>query len=337
MSVAASYAEAVARGVVGSSLPKPIAPMKAVTGELPRGEGWAFEIKWDGIRAVAPIGGGRHQLWSSNTIEMTARFPELDGLHEAVGDTSAVLDGEIVTFDERGRPSFGLLQHRMHVADPREARRRAAEQPVAYQIFDLLHLDGHDLIDLPYVDRRRLLEDLVEPGPSWSVPPYHRDEGEVLLHSAAEQGLEGLVAKKLTSTYLPGKRSRSWIKVKVRPQQELVVGGWTEGEGSRRNRLGALLVGYYDDGVLRYAGKVGTGFDEAELERLDPLLRGLARATSPFDPPPPRPIARRAHYVEPELVVEVQFGEWTGDGRLRHPSYLGQRFDKDPEEVVRES
>jgi bifunctional non-homologous end joining protein LigD len=310
--------------------------MKAVTGDLPIGEGWAYEIKWDGIRAIATIGGGELALWSTNDIDMTVRFPELAGLTEAVGPTPTVLDGEIVAFDENQRPSFGLLQQRMHVQHPVDARRRADEVSVAFQVFDLLHLDGHDLVDLPYTDRRHLLEHLVEAGPSWSVPPYHRDDGAALLESARERGLEGLVAKRLTSTYLPGKRSRSWIKVKVRPQQEFVIGGWTAGEGSRSDLLGALLIGYHDDGHLRYAGKVGTGFGDEELRRLGTLLRSRVRTTNPFDPPPPRAIDRLAIYVEPELVVEVAFAEWTGDGRLRHPSYLGQRDDKDPAEVVRE-
>jgi bifunctional non-homologous end joining protein LigD len=247
-----------------------------------------------------------------------------------------VLDGEIVAFDERDRPSFGLLQQRMHLTEPTAVARQMVDVPVVFQIFDLLHLGGHDLFDLPYLERRRLLLELVEEDGAWRVPPHHVGDGEALYTVAEEQGLEGLVAKRVDSRYLPGGRSRSWIKVKVRPQQEFVVGGWTSGEGSRTALLGALLVGYYDDGVLRYAGKVGTGFGEAELRRLDPRLRASAIDGSPFDPPPPRDIARRAHYVEPTMVVEVAFGEWTGDGRLRHPAYLGERADKDPHEVVRE-
>jgi bifunctional non-homologous end joining protein LigD len=311
--------------------------MKAVSGDLPHGEGWAFEIKWDGIRAIAEVRDGHLSLWSSNAIEMTVRFPELAGLAGAVGPARAVLDGEIVAFDEHDRPSFGLLQQRMHLTEPTAVARQMVEVPVVYQIFDLLHLDGHDLFDLPYLERRRLLVDLVEEDGAWRVPPHHVGDGDDLYAVAEEQRLEGLVAKRVDSRYLPGARSRSWIKVKVRPQQEFVVGGWTSGEGSRADLLGALLVGYYDDGVLRYAGKVGTGFGEVELRRLDPLLRASPIDESPFDPPPPRDIARRAHYVEPTMVVEVAFGEWTGDGRLRHPAYLGARDDKQPHEVVREA
>jgi bifunctional non-homologous end joining protein LigD len=257
-------------------------------------------------------------------------------LSSSLGGVAAVLDGEIVAVDRAGRPSFGLLQQRMHVQDPHQADRWSVDLPVTYQIFDLLHLDGHDLVDLPYRDRRRLLEDLVGPGPAWDVPRPQSD-GPDLLEAVTAAGLEGLVAKQWSSRYAVGKRSRSWTKVKVRARQEFVVGGWTRGEGSRRDRLGALLVGYHDDGVLRFAGKVGTGFDDDELRQLAPLLRSSARETSPFEPAPPPAVARQALYVEPTLVVEVAFAEWTGEGRLLHPSYLGRRFDKQASEVGREN
>lgn len=310
--------------------------MKAVSGDLPDGDEWSYEVKWDGIRAVATMRGASLRLWSANSIDMTARYPELAELGSSVGGAPAVLDGEIVALDDRGRPDFGVLQQRMHARHPDQARRWATELPVMFQVFDLLHLDGHDLLDIACAERRRLLEGLVETGSAWSVPAAHTD-GRELLGSVTELGLEGLVAKRLDSRYAPGKRSRSWVKVKVRHRQEFVVGGWTPGEGARRDRLGALLLGYHDGAVLRFAGKVGTGFDDAELRRLDPLLRSSARETSPFDPPPPAAVARRSMYVEPTLVVEVAFAEWTTDLRLRHPSYLGRRLDKVAGDVVRET
>jgi bifunctional non-homologous end joining protein LigD len=251
-----------------------------------------------------------------------------------------LLDGELVATDEEGRPSFGLLQQRMHVADPAEAARRAAEVPVAYVAFDLLHLDGHDLTGLPLTDRRRLLDQVLEPGPRWRCSPLH-DDGPALLEATKERGLEGVVAKRLDSRYEPGKRTRTWLKVKVRRRQEMVVGGWLPGEGNRTGRIGALLVGYHDTpgvGPLTFAGRVGTGFKDAELHRLGTLFEGLASDECPFDPPPPRAeILRGPRWVRPELIAELEFGEWTGDGRLRHPSYLGLRDDKAAEDVTRDA
>lgn len=309
-----------------------IAPMKATSGDLPRDEGWAFEVKWDGMRLVAQVDGGAGtlELRTTNDLDATARFTEVAGLAQAIGPHRAVLDGEVVALDEDGRPSFGLLQSRMHVA------REGGEVPVSYVLFDLMHLDGSDTIDLPFRDRHRLLEQLVEPGPTWQISAVHED-GSALLDAARRQGLEGVMAKRLESRYEPGKRSRSWIKVKVRRQQEVVVGGWLAGTGGREGQLGSLLVGCYEGGALRYAGRVGTGFKAPELDRLGALLAEREQEDSPFDPPPPREVLRAgARFCRPDLVVEVAFAEWTADGRLRHPSYLGQRIDKEPADVVRE-
>jgi bifunctional non-homologous end joining protein LigD len=311
--------------------------MKAVAGELPADEdGWAFEIKWDGMRILSFVDGGRVGLQSANLIDVTIRFPELASLHEAVATRTAVLDGEVVVFDDEGRPSFGRLQPRMHLASAREARQRSATSPVCYLLFDVLHADGEDTTVLPYVDRRRLLTELVEPAGRWQVPAYHVGEGAHLLEATGEQGLEGLVAKRLDSRYEIGRRSPTWRKMKVRREQEFVVGGWQAGEGNREGRLGSLLVGYYDGDRLRYAGKVGTGFTFRELGRLAGLLAPLAVDASPFDPEPPRLVARVAHWVRPELVAQVAFGEWTQDDILRHPAYLGLRDDKDAREVTRD-
>ncbi|HEX5146978.1 MAG TPA: DNA ligase D, partial [Conexibacter sp.] len=293
------------------------------------------EVKWDGIRALVYSEPGRIRLESRNGNDLTSQYPELRRINRALSSHSAILDGEIVAFDERGRPSFQALQPRIHLRGEAAVRRRAAAAPVTYAIFDLLWLDGHSLMDLPWTERRARLESLRLDGEHWHVPAAHRGEGAALLAATREQGLEGIVAKRLDSRYAPGRRDGSWLKVKHSRRQELVIGGWTEGRRARRNRLGALELGVHDpdSGELRYAGRVGTGFDEAELERLGRLLRPLARRSSPFSGRQP---ARGAHFVKPELVCEVEFGEWTRDGRLRHPRYEGLRDDKPAAEVVRE-
>jgi bifunctional non-homologous end joining protein LigD len=322
-------------------LPRTLAPMKATAGALPAGDGWTYEVKWDGMRALSFIEGDALRVQSTNLRDVTVSWPELAGLPEAVPAATAILDGELVATDALGRPSFGMLQQRMHLTGPAVVAARAAEVPVAYVVFDLLHLDGHDLCGLPLADRRRLLEQVLDPGPRWRISPAH-DDGEALLEAATDQGLEGLVAKRVDSTYEPGKRTRAWIKVKVRLRQEMVVGGWLPGEGNRTGRLGALLVGYHDapgdGGPLRFAGRVGTGFKDAELTRLGGLLAELASDECPFDPPPPRAeILRGPRWVRPELVAELEFGEWTHDDRLRHPSYLGLRNDKAAADVTRDA
>ena len=314
--------------------------MKATGGTLPTGDGWTYEVKWDGMRALSFIEGGRLRVQSVNERNVTASWPELVGLPDALPATTALLDGELVAADADGRPDFGRLQQRMHIADPAEARRRMDEVPVSYIVFDLLHLDGHDLTGLPLRDRRRLLDELLEPAPRWRVSPLHED-GEALLAAAHERDLEGVVAKRLDSRYVPGARSRAWIKVKVRRRQELVIGGWLPGEGNRAGRIGALLVGYHDapgdNRPLRFAGRVGTGFKEAELQHLAGLLRTLETDACPFDPAPPRAEIRRGPiWVRPELVAELAFAEWTNDHRLRHPSYLGLRADKASADVTRD-
>jgi bifunctional non-homologous end joining protein LigD len=306
--------------------------MFAKLSKLPRDDGgWAYEIKWDGVRAVAYVAGGGVRLESRNLNDVTARYPEVGGVAGALGGRDVVLDGEIVAFDERGRPSFERLQGRMHLTTGVEARSRV--NPVVYCVFDLLWLDGEDLMSRPYTERRERLEALALDGPNWRTPTYSVGNGEELLGASASQGLEGIVCKRLDSPYEPGRRGGTWLKVKNTRRQELVIGGWLPGEGRRAGHLGAILTGYYDDGALRFAGKVGTGFDERELERIEGLLRPLARDTSPFEGRQPE---RGAHFVEPELVAEIEFTEWTSQNVLRHPSYKGLRDDKRPLEVVLE-
>jgi bifunctional non-homologous end joining protein LigD len=329
------------------ALPATIAPMRAVLGDLPHDDGaWACEVKWDGVRALGFLSGGNLRLQSSNLKDITLRYPELAPLARALDGHEVILDGEVVTFNEEGRPDFGLLQSRMHLTDTRAVAEWAARQPVVWVVFDLLHLDGHDLYvpdgatpgpaAIGWADRRRLLEGLVEAGPNWQVPAAHTTDAAGLLDAVTAQGLEGLVAKRLDSRYEAGRRSSAWRKIKVRRGQEVVVGGWKAGEGNRAGSIGSLLVGYYDQGRLVYAGRVGSGLTDTEIRALRRLFDGRVRATCPFAEPPTREEQRGATWVEPDVVVDVAFGEWSRDGRLRHPSYRGRRSDKDPAQVVRE-
>jgi bifunctional non-homologous end joining protein LigD len=322
----------------GEPLPDRIVPMMARLDSLPRDDDqWAFEIKWDGVRAVCYSEPGRLRLQSRNLLDITPRYPEVGRLNRALSHHRAVLDGEIVALDAEGRPSFGALQRRMHVGSESAVRRLARETPVTYVIFDLLWLDGHSLMGLPYAERRARLADLgIGDGERWRVPDYVAGHGAQLLAATEQQGLEGVIAKRLDSTYEAGRRSQSWIKVKNLHRQEVVIGGWVPGDGRRRERIGALLAGVReDDGTLRHIGRVGTGFTEAELDRLSDRLTPLVRDDSPFAPGGPK-IPRGAVFVEPELVAEVEFREWTDGGQLRAPSYKGLRDDKPAREVVRE-
>jgi bifunctional non-homologous end joining protein LigD len=309
-------------------MPEQVAPMLARLGRLPANEtGWGFEVKWDGVRAIAFCEPGRLRLQSRNLKDITARYPEVRGLREELGSRAAILDGEIVAFDEHGRPSFERLQQRMHVAAEARVRRLASSLPVVYVVFDLLHLEGEDLTGLPYEERRARLEALELRGPAWQVPGYHRDNGRALLEATREQGLEGVVAKRLDSPYEPGRRSSAWVKVKNVHSEEFTIGGWMPGEGTRHQRIGALLVGQRDeDGELRYAGRVGTGFTEQTLADLGRRLAPLAREDSPFDK---GRVPKGARFVEPRLDAEVEYRERTKAGILRAPSFKGLRKSPD--------
>lgn len=309
--------------------------MLATNSTLPHDdEHWSFEMKWDGVRALAAVEGGRVRLASRRGNDVTDRYPELHALGEAAGVTPMLLDGEIVALDPNGRPSFELLQPRMHLGSPHVARRLAAEAPVVYMLFDVLWLNGRTLMDQPYTDRRSRLEALALAGPSWQTPPAHVGDGQMVLAASRELGLEGVVAKRLDSRYEPGRRSQAWRKVKVTCEQEFVVGGWLPGNGRLASHLGSLLVGYHDDtGALRYAGRVGSGIDERGRQQLETQLAPLGLEHSPFVDPPRLQAAR---WVQPVLVVQVRFYEWTQAGILRHPRYEGLRDDVDPATVVRE-
>jgi bifunctional non-homologous end joining protein LigD len=312
-------------------MPERVAPMLARLGDLPRDEaGWGFEVKWDGVRAIAFAEPGRLRLQSRNFKDITARYPEVRGLREALGSRAAVLDGEIVAFGEDGKPSFERLQQRMHVASEARVRRLASSLPVVYVVFDVLYLEGEDLMGLPYEARRERLEALELSGPAWQVPAYHRADGEALLAATREQGLEGVVAKRLDCPYEPGRRSSAWVKVKNVHSEEFAIGGWMPGEGSRRQRIGALLVGQRDeDGDLRYAGRVGTGFTEDTLDRLSRRLAPLEQADSPFDK---GRVPKGAHFVDPRLGAEVEYRERTQAGILRAPSFKGLLEDPDSDD-----
>jgi bifunctional non-homologous end joining protein LigD len=318
-------------------MPERITPMLAGAGDLPpRPAQWSFEVKWDGIRSIAYIQPGRLRLESRNLRDITEGYPEVRGLLRDIGMREAVLDGELVAFDENGQPSFERLQRRMHVTSPSAVRRLSASIPLVYAIFDLLYLDGHNLMGLPYSERRRRLEELELGGPGWRVPGAHPGQGKRLLEATESQGLEGIVAKRLDSRYEPGRRTGAWLKIKHTQRQELVIGGWLPGEGRRKQRIGALLMGYHDDqGDLRFAGRVGTGFTQRTLDELAAVLAPLERPKCPFQPPPKLP--RNAVYVEPEQVAEIEFREWTSEGIMRAPSFKGLREDKPAAIVVREA
>jgi bifunctional non-homologous end joining protein LigD len=321
-------------------MPERLLPMLAGAGALPRDERrWSFEVKWDGVRAIAYVRPGRLRLESRNLNDITEAYPEVRGILRDLGMREAVLDGEIVAFDEDGRPSFERLQRRMHVTSAGAIRRLAASTPVVYAIFDLLYLDGHTLMALPYAQRRARLEGLGLGGAAWRVPAAHPGRGQGLLSATAAQGLEGIVAKRLDSRYEPGRRTGAWVKIKHTQRQELVICGWLPGEGRRVDRIGALLMGLWtaspqQGGRLRYAGRVGTGFTEGTLTDLAKRLGPLRRDDSPYDEAPKLP--RDAVFVEPELVAEIEFREWTRDGVMRAPSYKGLRDDKQAVQVVRE-
>jgi bifunctional non-homologous end joining protein LigD len=319
------------------AMPERLEPMLAkLVSSLPKpDDAWGFEFKWDGIRALAYVEGGRVRLQSRTGEDITPRYPEIHAMGRALGSAELILDGEIVALDEKGRPSFEEIQQRMGLTADNEIRRKMKEVPVTFMAFDLLWRDGHSLMSQTYVDRRRALADLGLAGPSWQTPPYEKGGGQTMKEASARAGLEGVMAKKLDSKYEPGRRNGAWQKIKNRNRQELVIGGWLEGEGKRQGYPGALLVGYYDDqGKLVYAGKVGTGFTDKTLDELNAKLKPLAVAKSPFEAGAAPP--RAAHFVKPKLVADFEFVEWTRGGQLRAPAFKGFRNDKLPEQVVRE-
>jgi bifunctional non-homologous end joining protein LigD len=313
--------------------------MLATAGTLPADDGaWAFEPKWDGIRAITRLDGGGHlESRSRNAQDLTWMFPELEALLGCCGSTPITLDGELVALDETGIPRFGLLQQRLNLTNAATITKRASEVPASYIVFDVLFFDDQPTITETYDERRARLESLSLDTEGIVTGQAYRDvSGSEVFQVASSTGLEGVVAKRRASTYRPGARSTDWLKVKAFRTQEVVIGGWLPGQGRLANTFGALLVGLPDDTGLTYAGKVGTGFDERTRTRLLKVLQQLGTDDSPFTTAVDAKDRKGARYVRPVIVGEVQFGEWTADGRLRHPSWRGVRPDKSPEDVRRE-
>jgi bifunctional non-homologous end joining protein LigD len=323
-----------------SPLPASIAPMLALPGSPPPGRlaEWAVEMKWDGVRALAFISGGRLRLVSRTGKDISATYPDLAGLGGAVTASQALLDGEIVAFTD-GRPDFEALQPRMHVSSADAAYRLSSTIPVSYLAFDALHSGGVGLTSLSYLERRKILDTIISNGPRWLAPPnFPGPDLDAVRAASVANGLEGVVVKRLDSVYEPGARPGTWLKVKNELRQEVVVAGWKPGQGNRTGLVGSLLVGVHSDtGALLYAGHVGTGFSDPVLRMLTRRLEALRRPDSPFDGPVPAEYARPAVWVEPRLVVDVAFHRWTRAGRMRAPAYRGLRDDKDPADVVRET
>lgn len=325
-----------------------ISPMLAKAGRLPASQNeYAFEIKWDGIRAIFYSEKNSYQLISRNLKDLTKQYPELASLNEETTAKlkSVILDGEIVAFDADGLPSFSRLQHRMGLSSATQINKVIQTTPVHYIIFDILALDDELLLNKSYLERRKILDSLMLEGPSWQTPAYKTGDGQTILAASRKLGLEGIIAKRLDSHYQAGKRTGAWLKVKNQHRQELIIGGWVPGQGTRQGKIGALLLGCYDvtpeaakisgnPQQLLYAGKVGTGFTQAALTQIAKLLSPLSTATNPFSLDPR---VKDAQFVEPILVGEFEFTEWTPNHTLRHPSFKGLRNDKDPHQVIRES
>jgi bifunctional non-homologous end joining protein LigD len=291
------------------ALTYPVAPMKAALGALPKDDdGWAYEIKYDGYRTLAFVDGDHVRLQSTNLHDVTATYPELGELHTGVHADVAVLDGEFVVLDDDGRPRFDLVQRH--------------ERPGALYLFDVLRIGDHDTIGLPYEDRRRLLDQLVEAGDHWLVPSHRVGGGAALLEATGAQGLEGVMAKRLGSLYVPGRRSPNWRKIKHRRRIAVVIGGYTTGEGNRASTFGSLLVGRWSGDSLVFAGGVGTGFDQRTLEALRGRLGDLETSVCPFDPPPPAAYRRNARWIDPHLGATIEMAEFTNDGLVRHASFI---------------
>jgi len=326
-------------------MPQQIVPMMARLSSLPRDEDkYAYEIKWDGIRAIAFLDRGSLRLQSRNLLDITRQYPELQPLSRAFPERRLILDGEIVALDENGTPSFQRLQNRMGLADA-IARKRSGAIPATYMIFDVLYLDDRSLFRTPYLQRQKLLRMLSLSGASWQTSGYHIGDAQALLDASRVMCLEGIVAKRTDSVYECGKRSGAWLKIKNTQRQECVIGGWLPGEGSRYGRIGSLLVGYYDktpEQAARekapqkfvYAGKVGTGFSDAMLDDLLRLLKPYQQIDNPFEVNRPR--FKQCVYVQPRFVCEIEYTGWTDATIMRHPSFKGLRNDKDPREVIKE-
>ena len=328
-----------------AAAPEFVAPMLATLTEGAFDDPeWLFEVKWDGYRVEAVVRDGKVRLWTRNRIDAATYFPDLAGAPDWIVAREAVVDGEVVAFDPDGRPDFSLLQDRTGLRgleaatgrrSPNAARPSAEERatiPLAYMVFDLLHFDGSSLLDVPLEERKRLLHRVIRPDAMVRYASHVVGDGEAFVRAAAEKGLEGVVAKRRASRYEPGKRSRDWLKIKLRREQEMVVVGWLPGRGSHKD-LGSLIVAVNADGHLRHAGQVGSGISAAMRRHLLQALEPLRRDQSPLDPVPRLPAAR---WAEPKIVIRAEFAEWTSDGLLRQAAFKGMEIGKDATAVVRE-
>jgi bifunctional non-homologous end joining protein LigD len=321
-----------------SSQPRFIPPMLATLVAAPFDDpDWSFEVKWDGFRVEAVVAGPEVRLWTRGEQDAARYFGAFLEAPTWIEARGAVVDGEVIALDARGEPDFALLQERIRGRGRGLAPAGAGAPggPFVYEVFDLLHLDGRSLLDEPLAERRRLLAAALRPDPRVRLSEDVAGTGLAFFEAARERGLEGIMAKDRRSAYIPGARTKAWQKIKIRPEQELVVGGWTRGTG-RAVDLGALLVGVYEEGVLRYAGKVGAGFTNTLRDELLAALPGLAAEASPFTPEPPKAVSRNAQWLRPELVIRAEFAGWTGDGLVRQASYKGIDHGKDPRVVRRE-
>jgi len=316
-----------------TEMPTQVKPMLATVGSLPVAGEWGYEFFWDGMRAIAYVTGDKVRLLNRSNVDVTQTYPELAALSSALAGRRAVLDGEIVVLGRNGLPSQTALQQRMRARAPSASL--VGGSPVRFYLFDLLHLDGTDLMPLPYVERRDALQRLDLTGDTVDTPPYWTgDAGPALITAAQELGLEGVIAKQLAATYQPGRRSPAWIKVPFTSTVEVIVAGYKPGAGHRSGTIGSLLLGMYDaDDQLTYVGQVSTGLTEAAQRDLQQRLEPLRQPSSPFAQPVPRQHARHAEWVRPVLVSEVTFRSWTPERRLRQPSWKGLRDDRDPADI----
>ena len=314
--------------------PRFIPPMLATLVGAPFDDpDWLFEIKWDGFRVETVVDGDSVRLWTRGEQDASRYFGPFLDPPTWLDARRAIVDGEVIALDERGEPDFALLQARIKGRGGSVVA--GGPTPFVYEVFDLLHLDGRSLLEEPLEERRRLLAGVLRADPRVRLSEHVEADGIAFFEAARERGLEGIMAKDRRSPYVPGARSMAWQKVKIRPEQELVVGGWVKGTGKAVD-LGALLVGVYEDGGLQYAGKIGAGFTNTNRAELLAAVAPLATEAPPFATPPPRAAAKDAQWLRPELVIRAEFAGWTGDGLVRQAAYKGIELEKDPHKVIRE-
>ena len=313
-------------------MPAAVVPMKSFLADKPpKGADWLFEIKWDGVRAICFVDEKSVRMTSRTGHSCERQYPELSVIGHQIAAKQAVLDGEIAVLDKNGVSSFGLIQPRIAVADPNAIAHLARRTPVTLFVFDLLYLDGYDLRNVPLIERKRVLQSILQPSTVMRFSEHFVNQGDEMLQAARATGLEGILAKRAQSKY-QSKRSQDWLKIKIVSQQEFVICGYTTGE---RDYFSSLVLGLYDNGALVYVGNVGTGFDQSLLELIYRRIEPLSTTRSPFAEMPQ--MLREAIWVRPEVVCEVKFASWTEDGRLRAPVFLGLRPDIEPNECVRET